>query len=260
MRSQRDEVVDQFTQQAVPFSMAPGIRDDASLQLLVGASGVTASDRVLDVACGPGLVVRAFAGVARQVTGIDVTPAMIERARELTDRLANVSLEIGDVLPLPYADEAFDRVSCRYAFHHFPRPGAVLREMLRVCRRGGGVVVCDLLASEDPDKAEAFHRVEMQRDPSHVRALTLRALEALFVSAGLVAEIAARYRLPFELDGLMARSFPVVDREHLKQAYVNSIEGDALGLNLTRVGQEVHGAYDVAILRAVRMPDSAPHA
>jgi SAM-dependent methyltransferase len=254
MRSQRDQVVDQFTHQAVPFSMAPGIRDDASLQLLVSASGVTASDRVLDVACGPGLVVRAFAGVAAQVTGIDVTPAMIERARVLTDGLANVSLEIGDVLPLPYDDEAFDRVICRYAFHHFPQPGGVLREMLRVCRHGGYVVVCDLLASQDPDKAEAFHRVEMQRDPSHARALTLRALEALFVSAGLAVEIAARYPLPFELDGLLARSFPVLDRELLKKAYVDSIAADGLGLNLTRVGAEVHGAYDVAILRAPRLP------
>jgi SAM-dependent methyltransferase len=252
MASHRDQILDQFTRQALPFSTAPGIRDDTSLQLLVNASGVTENDAVLDLACGPGLVVRAFAGVAAHVTGIDVTPAMIARAREVVDGLANVTLEIGDVNPLPYPDLSFDVVVCRYAFHHFQQPGAVLREMFRVCRRGGCVVVCDLLSAEDPDKAEAFHRVEMQRDPSHVRARSLSELEGYFGAAGLIAEVTAIYQLPFELESLLVRSFPRVDRAILREAYVGSIEDDELGLHLKRVGSQVHGAYNVAIVRAVR--------
>ena len=54
MSSHRDRIVDQFTRQAVPFSTAPGIRDEAALQLLVEASGAGPDDTVLDVACGPG--------------------------------------------------------------------------------------------------------------------------------------------------------------------------------------------------------------
>src|SRR5262245_17244070 len=81
--SHRERIVDQFTRQAVPFSTAPAIRDEAALRLLVEASGAGSEDTVLDVACGPGLVVRAFARVARHATGIDVTPAMLARAHEL---------------------------------------------------------------------------------------------------------------------------------------------------------------------------------
>jgi SAM-dependent methyltransferase len=144
----------------------------------------------------------------RHATGIDVTPAMLSRARELTAGLANVTLDQGDVQALPYADGTFSIVVSRFAFHHFPDPAAVLREMRRVCRPGGRVVVCDLLASDDPEKAASFHRIEMLRDPSHVRALTLAELEGLFAAQGIAAPAHTYYKLPFELEGLLERSFP----------------------------------------------------
>ena len=104
MSSHRDRIVDQFTRQAVPFSTAPGIRDEAALQLLVEASGAGPDDTVLDVACGPGLVVSAFARVVRHATGIDVTPAMLERARAVAAEsgVTNASWQQGEVVPLPF--------------------------------------------------------------------------------------------------------------------------------------------------------------
>src|SRR2546425_3742123 len=80
MPAHRDLIVEQFTKQAVPFSTAPGVRDEEALRLLVDFAGAGPDDTVLDVACGPGLVVCALAAVVRHATGIDVTPAMIERA------------------------------------------------------------------------------------------------------------------------------------------------------------------------------------
>ncbi len=253
MASHRELILDQFTRQAVPFSTAPGIRDQAALALLVAASGAGPADTVLDVACGPGLVVAVFARVAQHVTGIDVTPAMIAHARELTAGLDNVQLETGDVLPLPFADGAFSLVVSRFAFHHFPQPAAVLAEMRRVCRPGGRVVVCDLLASSDPVKAAAFHAVEMLRDPSHVRALTLAELEALFPAAGLGAPAATFDRLRFELEGMLSRSFPrPEDVAVIRATYVASVEDDALGLDTHRIGEQIHAAYLVAILVGTR--------
>src|SRR5262245_43403014 len=110
MSTHRERILDQFTRQAVPFSTAPGIKDDRALALLVEASGAGPHDAVLDVACGPGLVVAAFARVVRHATGIDVTPAMLLRARELTAGLANVTLDQGDVQALPYPDGTFSIV------------------------------------------------------------------------------------------------------------------------------------------------------
>ena len=253
MSTHRDRILDQFTRQALPFSSAPGIKDERALALLVEASGAGPDDTVLDVACGPGLVVGAFARVVRHVTGIDVTPAMLARARELTAGLSNVTLDHGDVLPLPYADGAYSIVVSRFAFHHFPDPAAVLAEMARVCRPGGRVVVCDLTASDDPVKAAAFHRIEMLRDPSHVRALPLAELEALFGTVGLEAPARTFYKLPFELEGLIARSFPRPDDvDTIRAAYTAAADGDSLGLGTHRVGDEIRSAYPVAILTAPR--------
>src|SRR5439155_11310611 len=158
----RDLIVDQFTKQAIPFSTAPGIQDRDALALLVEATRAGGGDTVLDVACGPGLVVCAFAATVRHATGIDLTPAMIERARALAveERVGNVTWQVGDVVPLPFANASFSIVVSRFAFHHFPDPSRVLAEMKRVCRPGGTVAVVDVVASADAAKARAFNRME----------------------------------------------------------------------------------------------------
>jgi SAM-dependent methyltransferase len=255
MAPHRDTVIDQFTKQAIPFSTAPGIKDAEALQLVVDFSGGGPDDTVLDVACGPGLVVCAFARVVRHATGIDLTPAMIERARALQAEhgLTNVTWRIGDALPLPYADASFSIVTSRFAFHHLLDPLAVLREMQRVCAPGGKVVVIDLLASPDPQKAAAFHRMEMLRDPSHVRALTIVELQSLFAGIKLPEPRMTFYRLEVELDGLLQRSFP--DPSHVSQIremFVRSIDDDGMGLGVHRVGPQIHFAYQVAILAAAK--------
>jgi SAM-dependent methyltransferase len=252
MTSHRAQILDQFTRQALPFSTAPGLNNEAALALLVATSGAGASDTVLDVACGPGIVVAAFAPAVRHVTGIDVTPAMIARARELTAGAPNVNFDIGDVQALPYADGTFSIVLARLAFHHFQQPGAVLAEMRRVCRPGGRVVVCDLIASDDPDKAAAFHAMEVMRDPSHARALRLAELQALFAQAGLLAAVPVYYRLPIELDSLLSRSFPAPEHvPAIRAAYASSLADDGLGLETKLVDGRIHGVYTVAILSAV---------
>ncbi len=167
----KEEILDQFTRQAVPFATAAAIRNEDALNRIVKMAEAGPNDTVLDVACGPGLLACAFARVARHVTGIDLTPAMLEQARALQRQqgLENITWQEGDVLPLPYADHSFSIVSARFAFHHFLDPLAVLKEMRRVCRPGGRVVVYD--SAPAADKADAFNRMERLRDPSHVRAL-----------------------------------------------------------------------------------------
>ena len=246
----RDLVVEQFTKQAIPFSTAPGIQDRDALALLVAATRAGADDAVLDVACGPGLVVCAFAAVVRHATGIDLTPAMIERARALAAEqgVRNASWQVGDVLPLPFADASFSVVVSRFAFHHFPNVDAVLAEMTRVCRPGGTVAVVDVMASEDPAKADAFNRMERLRDPSHVRALTQAEIEALFPRAGLPAPELSFYRLESELEGLLERSFPdPADVAQIRRLFEDSLANDGLGLGTRRAGERIRFAYPTVI-------------
>ncbi|HEY3066934.1 MAG TPA: methyltransferase domain-containing protein [Methylomirabilota bacterium] len=251
MTEHRDAILDQFTRQAIPFATAPSIRDEAALRLIVEWSGAGPDDTVLDVACGPGLVVAAFARVARHVTGIDLTPAMLERARAhaAEQGLTNVSWRLGDVLPLPWPDASFTIVTARFAFHHFLDPFAVLREMRRVCIPGGTVMVVD--SAPAPDKADAFNAMERLRDPSHVRALPLEEHLELFRRAGLEEPRVTTYRLEGELEGLLARSFPKPgDADVIRGLFRESLADDALGIQTRRDGDVIRYGFPVAVIAA----------
>jgi ubiquinone/menaquinone biosynthesis C-methylase UbiE len=247
-------ILDQFTRQAVPFATASSIKDEAALKLVVEFSGAGPEDTSLDVACGPGLIVVAFARVVKHATGIDITPAMLERARTYAREqgVANVTWQQGDVLPLPYADGSFSIVTSRFAFHHFLDPGAVLTQMARVCRPGGTVVVVD--SAPAPETADAFNRMEIVRDPSHVRALPLAEHLALFKAAGLPEPRVTSYRLEGELESLISRSFPKPgDDETLRRIFADSLTGDRLGIQARRDPDgRIRYGYPVAVLAARR--------
>ena len=253
MTCNADIVLDQFTRQATPFANSAAMRDEDALRLLVEFSGAGADDTVLDVACGPGLVVAAFAKVCRHATGIDLTPAMIEKAREHAAGLglSNVAWQVGNVLPLPFPDARFSVVVSRFAFHHFPDPLAVLREMARVCARPGRVVVADMAASDDSAHADALNRMERLRDPSHTRALTLAEMRQLFAAAGLPAPRETRYDVRGELEGLLAGSFPAPDDVPvIRKMFEDSLADDGLGMKTRRKGDKILLSYPIAILAA----------
>jgi SAM-dependent methyltransferase len=248
-------ILDQFTRQATVFSTAAAITDEDALRMIVEAARPALHDRLLDVACGPGLVVCAFASHVREATGIDVTPAMLERARKLAAEkgLTNIVWRQGDVYSLPYADAAFTIVTTRFSFHHFLDPAAVLREMVRVCAPGGRIVVVDDYASEDPAKAAEFNRLEKLRDPSHSRCLTLTELKGLFGAAGLPAPDATFYELRGDVPSLLARSFPNPgDDAKITEMFKASAADDRLGVPVRLDADNIYYAYPVAILAASR--------
>ena len=98
---------------------------------------------VLDVGCGTGTGLAAYAAAGCAVAGLDASPAMLERAAARLGEDAD--LRLGDAAHLPYPDSSFDRVTLSMMLHEVPsedRP-AVLSEALRVTRARGRVMVID---------------------------------------------------------------------------------------------------------------------
>jgi len=248
-----DAILDQFTRQATPFATAPGIRDETALRLILEASGAGPDDTVLDVACGPGLVVAAFARVVRHATGIDITPAMLDRARAHGAQLGltNITWRQGDVLPLPWPDASFSIVTSRFAFHHFLDPLAVLREMRRVAAPGGRVVVVD--STPDTRCADAFNRMERLRDPSHVRSLPVDEHRELYATVGLPEPRVTSYRLEGEMEALIGRSFPNPgDDEKIRQIFRAALTDDALDIQPRLEAGQIRYGFPVSVLVADR--------
>jgi 2-polyprenyl-3-methyl-5-hydroxy-6-metoxy-1,4-benzoquinol methylase len=182
-----DIIRESFTTQAQAFAANPWVTDEGRIQRLVAAARLTGNERVLDIATGPGYIAEAFARAAREVVGVDLTDAMLAIAKQRTQErgISNVSFRAADAQNLPFENGSFDVVVCRLALHHLQKPLEVLREMARVCRAGGKVVVEDIYASEHPERGAYQDRWEILRDPSHVRTLPLSELLQLFRDAGL---------------------------------------------------------------------------
>src|SRR6266540_1357707 len=110
----------------------------AAAPRLVAFAGIQAGQRVLDVGCGTGVVAITAQRRGAKVTGLDLTPELLKRAREnaaVAD--ADVEWHEGDAESLPFADGAFDAVLSQFAHMFAPRPEIATREMLRVLRPGG---------------------------------------------------------------------------------------------------------------------------
>jgi ubiquinone/menaquinone biosynthesis C-methylase UbiE len=229
------DILDQFTRQAIPFAERHGA-DVELLQLLVEASEVSSRDRVLDIACGPGIVSCAFAEIAKHVTGLDMVPAMLKCAKILQDKkgLPNLDWKQGSALELPFSDREFDQIVTRFSFHHYTEPKAALSEMVRVCKPAGIVMVTDVTPS-GPARA-AYDEVEKLRDPSHTRALIEIEFEALGHDAGMKLVRKVSYRLESDLEGLLASSFPRPgDADKVRALFRQDIDA---GMN--RLGVQAH--------------------
>ncbi len=118
--------------------------------LLCDAAGLAAGHRVLDVACGTGIVARTAAdrvGPSGEVVGLDLNEAMLHVARRVRP---DIEFRPGEAADLPFADAYFDHVLCQMALMFFPDRARALAEMARVVVSGGsvGVAVPGALAAQ----------------------------------------------------------------------------------------------------------------
>ena len=107
---------------------------------LVRHAGIRSGDRVLDVACGTGVVAVTAARLGAFVTGLDLTPELLAVARD-NARIAGVHIDFheGDCERLPFDAAAFDVIVSQFGHIFAPRPDVALGEMLRVLKSGGTI-------------------------------------------------------------------------------------------------------------------------
>ncbi|MFT5175942.1 MAG: ubiquinone/menaquinone biosynthesis C-methylase UbiE [Gammaproteobacteria bacterium] len=179
-------VEQEFTRQADTFAAYAANADTQLQDRFREALGSASQGAILDLACGPGVVSAAISVDARKVVAFDVTPAMLDKARQRCANAGrdNVEFQHGDAEHLPFDDGVFDGVVTRLAIHHFQDPARVLNEVFRVLRPAGRLVIADVVVSENSDEAALQNAIENLRDPSHVRMLAATELDILVNAAG----------------------------------------------------------------------------
>lgn len=248
---QNSEILDQFEKQAEAYAALMLRNPDNSLRALLEIAQPRLDDRMLDVGCGTGRLALSLARLVHHVTGIDLTPAMLNQARTLQAELgiSNIEWREGDVTALPFPDGCFSLVTCRSMLHHCVSPKNVMAEMRRVCAPNGRIAVTDLTPAAG--KSAAFDAIEILRDPSHVHAMPTEELRAIGATLGLreVGVHSDQVRLP--LEAVLATSCPpetMLDR--VRQLYRQDAESgaDALGLAASLEDGVVSIAYPSTLL------------
>lgn len=179
-------ITDEFTRQAQTFEVwAQNVDADVGARF-GGALGEAARGRLIDIACGPGVVTAALAPNAASIVAFDATDEMLANAKARCAKagLNNVEFRSGDAEHLPFADAHFDGAVSRAALHHFADSQRAIAEMFRVLRPGGVAVIADCISSEDPEESRLHNAIERLRDPSHVCMLPASRLEAMAHEAG----------------------------------------------------------------------------
>ena len=199
-------VTDEFTRQAQTFAAwAEKVDADVGARF-GGALGQAARGRLIDIACGPGVVTAALAPHAASMVAFDATEEMLAKARARCAKagVSNVAFKSGDAEHLPFADGEFDGAVTRAALHHFAEPQRAFNEMFRVLRPGGTVVIADVISSEDAEESRLHNAIERLRDPSHVRMLAASELDAGLSQAGFRGLHAATWDMDRELEEWLA--------------------------------------------------------
>lgn len=224
-----------FTRQAATYAASAVVADREGRRRFVAAVAPAPGARVLDVATGPGFTARAFAQRAGLVVGVDLTAAMLARARAeaAPAGAAPIRYVLGDAARLPVATGAFDVVACGNALHHFPAVAPVLRELARACRPGGVLALSDLVSDEDPAKAAVHNAIERLRDPSHVRAYAPGELVALLRDLGLtVRSVATTTARRGTTEWFAIARTPPDAAAEARRRLAATIAGDAAGLGV----------------------------
>ncbi len=253
--SRAGDIQAEFARQADSMLNAPRFTNATAIGRLRDAVAATSQMRVLDLACGPGIVTEALAPDAALVVGLDITPVMLQRAavRAAAAGIGNAGFALGDCTSLPFADSSFDAVVSRSAVHHFFEPAAVFREVSRVLRAGGAFVISDVVSSEERQESALHNALETLRDPTHARMLPESELLGMLTSIGFRIETAEPTVAVREFDEWLAitsapeRIGPLrVVMEELAEAGVSA------GVNLRTEDGRLLFDHRTVVVRAVR--------
>lgn len=143
MTSESDPVVEEYSAAAKTYDDRWSFYVDATARQTLSRLRMRGDERVLDVGCGTGELLARLAAKypAAILAGLDPVPAMLAMAKAKLSEL--VDLRIGWANELPWADGTFDLVVSCNMFHYVTHPVAAVREMERVLRPGGRIVITD---------------------------------------------------------------------------------------------------------------------
>jgi len=170
-------------------------KDPQVLARVIELAAPQANWLALDVATGAGHTAFALAPYVNDVVCVDITLEMLAEADKLAHEraIANTRFCLGDVHALPFGEGVFHVVTCRRAAHHFADVRRALREMKRVLRGGGRLVIDDRSVPDDDFVDACMNEMDRLHDESHVREYRIGEWRRMLESSGFTVDLIEPY-------------------------------------------------------------------
>ena len=180
------------------------------LAWMVEAAAPLPTDRAIDLGSGAGHAGLALAPHVARVDAIDPTPEMHAVAARLAAErgITNVFASLATADALPFPDATFDIAISRFSIHHWPDPARAFREVARVLRPGGRIVLVDLVSPEEAQLDSFLTAVELLRDATHGRSLRRSEWHVALASTGFAGDIVRAWRFRHDTEAWLASTEP----------------------------------------------------
>lgn len=164
---------------------ANGINRKANWQLCAAVEKqILPSDRVLECACGTGLLTCAMAPRCKSLVATDLSVPMLKRAEKKCRKYGNVRFDKADILHLPFPNGSFDAVVAANVIHLLEEPRKALAELDRVCRPGGRLIIPTYLNRTEKGKTNGVSGAIGRAGADFKREFTMETYQQFFSEAG----------------------------------------------------------------------------
>lgn len=164
---------------------ANGINRKANQRLCAAvAKEIQPTDKVLECACGTGLLTAVIAGKCGSLIATDFSEKMLARTEKKCGKYSNVRFAKADILHLPYEDGCFDVVVAANVIHLLDEPYAALRELDRVCTQNGRIIIPTYMNRTEKGGANRVSDMIGKAGADFKRAFTPESYKRFFADAG----------------------------------------------------------------------------
>lgn len=145
---------------------------------------IAEGDVVLECACGTGMISRAIARNAGRLVATDFSEGMLAQAKRKCGAYGNIEFAKADIMDLPYPDGSFDKVVAGNVIHLLDDPQAALKELRRVCRPDGELIIPTYVNAGNGKIPTGLVRIFQKMGAGFMREFDFESYKAFFASAG----------------------------------------------------------------------------
>ncbi|EHL17014.1 hypothetical protein HMPREF9630_01799 [Peptoanaerobacter stomatis] len=163
---------------------------EVNCKLVIAVSNMIESgDRVLECACGTGMLSKGIALRCKELIATDFSDGMLKQTKKNCQHMNNVKIIKADIMSLNFKDGEFDKVVAGNVIHLLDYPYEALTELIRVCKNGGKVIVPTYVNNENVGKTNLFVRLLKNLGADFKKQFNFKSYIEFFKTAGYIENV-----------------------------------------------------------------------